>query len=405
MHVPGNRTLHGWAEKAHFTVKAFPGRDTRSALPTAHAGQKRPEALALGLRDGVVMRLESAFALALLVGCDQGPPPFDELPLRDALHASPEVVALLPDSARVQLAARFDSARARDDTTDELETSEAAAPVAMVAALDRVRQGRKGEPLVVGVLNHGAAWPIRERVYPPHAPALPPIEGTPAATTAVIENRALQGEAGAAVRALLAASGAHHLYRVVGWPAGVVAIEDTVYVNPSWLVSLAPVGVDGGDADGSTDPSATVSGGFAPNGVPGLSPDEVAPAPATATPASVLRGALTSANQGDAGVGQQPSGTDPQSPSVGDLADACSGCAGGCDTGDGDSCDGSADTSDEGSDSCANASDDGSDSCSGAGDGADAASCQISHGGGRKNSGTRLWLLAPLAFLLLKRRL
>jgi len=184
MHVPGNRTLHGWAEKAHFTVKAFPGRDTRSALPTAHAGQKRPEALALGLRDGVVMRLESAFALALLVGCDQGPPPFDELPLRDALHASPEVVALLPDSARVQLAARFDSARARDDTTDELETSEAAAPVAMVAALDRVRQGRKGEPLVVGVLNHGAAWPIRERVYPPHAPALPPIEGTPAATTA-----------------------------------------------------------------------------------------------------------------------------------------------------------------------------------------------------------------------------
>jgi hypothetical protein len=364
------------------------------------------------------MRFESTFALFLLVGCDQGPPPFDELPLRDALHATPEVVASLPDSARVQLAARFDSARAKDDTTDELATSEGATPAAMVASLDRVRQGRKGEPLVAGVLNSGAAWPIRDLAYPPHAPVLPPIEGTFAATTATMETRSLHGEAGAAVRALFAASGAHHLYRVIGWPVGAVAIDDTVYVNASWLVSLAPVGVDGGTTDGSANPGALVASGSGNNPASGTPLDGIGTAPATHQPTSVQRGALTSANQGDAGVVQQPSGSGPPSPTAGDSLDACSGCAGACDSGDGDSCDAgddgsdgsdacasSGDASDGGeTDSCANASADGSDSCSGAGDGADAASCQILRGGERKSSGTRMWLLAPLAFLLLKRR-
>jgi hypothetical protein len=407
-------------------VKPFPGEGATSVLPA----EQRPDGLALGLRKGAVMRFESTFALVLLVGCDQGPPPFDELPLRDALHATPEVVASLPDSARVQLAARFDSARAKDDTTDELVTSEGATPAAMVASLDRVRQGRKGEPLVAGVLNSGAAWPIRELAYLPHAPVLPPIEGTLAATTATMETRSLQGEAGAAVRALFAASGAHHLYRVVGWPVGAVAIDDTVYVNASWLVSLAPPGVDGGTVGGSADPGAMVAGGAAKNPASGTSLDGIGTAPATHEPTSVQRGALTPGDQGDAGVVQQPSSTNPPSPPAGDSLDACSGCAAACDSGDGDSCDGSddscangsddgsddgsdgsdacassADASDGGeSDACANAGADGSDSCSGAGDSADAASCQISRGGGRKSSGTRIWLLAPLAFLLLKRR-
>ena len=357
------------------------------------------------------MRFESTFALVLLMGCDQGPPPFDELPLRDALHATPEVVASLPDSARVQLAARFDSARAKDDTTDELATSEGATPAAIVTSLDRVRQGRKGEPLVAGVLNSGAAWPIRELAYPPHAPVLPPIEGTLAASTATMETQSLHGEAGAAVRALFAASGAHHLYRVVGWPVGAVAIDDTVYVNASWLVSLAPVGVDGGTADGSANPGAMVAGGSANSPASGTSLDGIGTEPATHEPTSVQRGAPTFGNQDDAGVVQQPSGSAPSSPTAGDSLDACSGCADACDSGNGDSCDGSddscsnaSDDGSDGSDACANASADGSDSCSGAGDGADAASCQVSRGGRRQSSGTRMWLLAPLAFLPLKRR-
>ncbi len=357
------------------------------------------------------MRLESAIVLVLLVGCEQGPPPFEELPLRDALHADPDVVASLSDSARVTLAARFEAARAKDDRTDEVATGEAGLPIAMVAALDGVRVRRKAEPLAVGILSNGAAWSVRERAYPSHAPGLPPIEGTRAAATATMEERSLQGEAGAALRALLVASGAHRLYRVVGWPAGAVAIEDTVYVNGSWLVSLAPAGADGGAADGAAEPGIAAAGGVPNSAAGAASPGGIAPA--HVAPVEILRGALTSASRGDAGVVQQPSGAAPQSSSSGDVADSCATCAAGCDTGDGESCDSgddscsspSDDSYDGGGDPCATASDDGGgDACAGAGDGTDAASCQLSRGGRHGSSGTRMWLLAPLVFLLLRRR-
>ncbi len=390
-------------------MKLFPGESVRRALAGRTRGRWRPKGWH-GVCDTLrMMRLESAFALLLLVGCDQGPPPFEELPLRDALHADPDIVASLPDTARVQLAARFETARAKDDRTDEVATGEAISPAAMVAALDGVRVRRKGEPLVVGIVSNGAAWPVREHAYPPRAPVLPPIEGRLAAATATLENWALQGEGGAAVRALFAASGAHHLHRVVGWPVGAVAIEDTVYVNGSWLVSLAPAGADGGVADGAAEPGATAASN---NATGATSWDGIAPVPANAAPAEILRGALPSANRGDAGVVQQPSGTDPQPPAAGDVADSCATCAAGCDTGDGDSCDSgddscasaSDDGSDGGGDPCASTGDDGGDACAGAGDGADAASCQVSHGSRHRNSETRIWLLAPLAFLLLRRR-
>jgi hypothetical protein len=230
-----------------------------------------------------------------------------------------------------------------------------------------------------------------------------------------MEKRALESEAGAAVRALLAASGAHHLHRVVGWPAGAVAIDDAVYVNAAWLVSLAPASgktIDGGADDGSVGqggPAAT--GTFQPAvGRVLQSPQGTSSTPATAT--SDLRGVLASANQSDAGVPVQPPGSDSPSPTVSDTADACSQCAGSCDTSGSDSCDSSADsgdacdasagtTDDSGTDSCDSASADDSASCSSAGDDA---SCQVAHGRGHRSSATRMGLMAPLAFLLLKRR-
>ena len=382
------------------------------------------------------MRLQTMFALLLLAGCDQSPP-FDLLPLRDALRADPAVIASVSETARMQLASRLESARTKDLTTDELETSEASTPASLVVALDRVRQRRQSEALMVGMLNHGAAWAIRESAVPPDAPGLPPIEGSPAAATAAMETRALEGEAGAALRALLVATGAHHLHRVVGWPAGAVAIDDTVYVNASWLVSLAPTGDDGVDGgakgvaiDGSFPPGVMAAAGAFNPSVGGGSPDPEGKAPASEVPTEVLRGALTSATQGDAGVRQQPPGTDPPSPTVSDVADACSECAAACDSSGSDSCDTRSDSSDacdsssdstDGSspdacdsnaestdasstDACNTTTADSSDSCSGAGDGADAASCQIAHTRGHKSSGIRIWLMAPLAFLLLKRR-
>ena len=373
------------------------------------------------------MRLKATFMLVLIAGCDQGSPPFDQLPLRDALRAAPEVIASMPERARIQLAARLETACAKDVAIDELPSSTTSTPDAMVVALDGVRQHRQSEPLIVGMISNGAEWPIAERVAPPHASGLPPIEGIPAVATAAMEDQALGSEAGAAVRALLSASGAHRLHRVVGWPAGAVAIDDTVYVNASWLVSLAPAGnekMDGGTDGGAITGSAS-PGVIAPTGAGNPTAGGDLPELASAVPK--LRGALPSGNRGDAGVVQQPSGYDPQPSAGGEAADACVQCADGCDTGNGDSCDSgddpcAASSDDEsgvssdpcaspaeasdgsGADACANTSGDDAAACSGAGDGADAASCQVFRSHGHKNSGTRIWLCAPLAFLLFWRR-
>jgi hypothetical protein len=356
-------------------------------------------------------------ALLLLAGCDPSPP-FDQLPLRDALCADPEVIASLPETSRIQLGTRFEGARENDVTIDRFATSNASTPATLVVVLDGVRQRRRGESLIVGLLSDGAAWAIKDSAGPSHPAPIPLVEGAAAAASATMERRALEGAAGTAVRELLAASGAHHLHRVVGWPVGAVAIDDTVYVNASWLVSLAPAAeesIDGGALDGSAShggPGATVT--FRPEvGSPSQSPKGTSPTSATRT--SALRGELTSANRSDAGVPVQPPGSDSPLPTVSDQADACSQCAAGCDTSGSDSCDSSDDSSNacdtsgdasDGSstDSCDTTSDDSSASCASTGDGADAASCQVAHGRGHTSSGTRIWLIAPLAFLLLKRR-
>jgi hypothetical protein len=365
------------------------------------------------------MRLTTTFVLLLLVGCDQGAPPFDELPLRDALRAEPEVVAAMPEAARIRLAVRLYAARASDVSVDEFDTSQAVDPAALVAAYDRIRQHRQGEPLVVGIFGNGAAWPIRDCATPSHLPSLPPTEGAPATTTATMESQALESEAGLAVRCLLAASGARRLVRIVGWPAGAIAIDETVYVNAAWLVSLAPGGdarVDGGAWDGAIGPGGALSVGAINARSGGTTP---APGGTTAGPGierSARSLAGTSANPSDAGAATQPSGNDPQAPSVVDAVDVCAECGSGCDTSSGDSCaDGdnssdpcasSADSTDSGADPCSATSSDDSDPCSATASdgGADAASCQVARGRGRSNFGTRLWLLAPLAFLLFRRR-
>ncbi|MGB8298864.1 MAG: hypothetical protein WCG85_25835 [Polyangia bacterium] len=350
------------------------------------------------------MRLKSACLLILLAGCDEGPPPFDELPLRDALGADPETVALLPEAARMALAARFEAARANDVAVDEI--GEARTPAAMVVAVDRARQRRQAEPLMAGTIGNGLAQPMVDRATSPDTPGLPPVAGVSAAATAAIETLALETEAGTVVRALLAASGAQHLARVVGWPVGVVAIDDTIYVNAAWLVGLAPdagENADGGSVAGSSSGGSGTLVASRPAG-PGASlHTETATAEAPSSPhlpsKAVLRGV-----QFDAG---EPSSSSPDNANPGD---SCSACADACaassaDTGSSDSCDSSDDTADNGGDACNSTADDGGDACNAAADGSDsAANCQVSRGGGRKKSGTLVWLLAPLAFLLSRRQ-
>jgi hypothetical protein len=72
-------------------------------------------------------------------------------------------------------------------------------------------------------------------------PSLPAIEtdAPSMSTTRDEETLALNGIAGQIVAAAMRRSGAHRVVRVVSWPAAVVAIDDAVYVNASWLVVMA----------------------------------------------------------------------------------------------------------------------------------------------------------------------
>jgi hypothetical protein len=254
---------------------------------------------------------------------------------------------------------------------------------------------------------------------------LPPTEGVTAVATAQIEKRALDTKAGAAVRALLADSGAQHLQRVVGWPIGAVAIDDTVYVNASWLVALAPADekVDGG-ADVKASSVGSQAGASVPKrpivGTPlGIESAEEEDTPATSDSTPILRETFTMTNRPDAGPTTSATTSSSQSDNVA-LDDACSACADSCATSNNDSCDtsdessDSCDTSDESTDnSCNSSADDSSQACNSTTDTSSqacsstdegAATCQVAHGGRRKNSGTLPWLLAPLGFLLFRKR-
>jgi hypothetical protein len=355
----------------------------------------------------------------VFVGCGEAGPPLDELPLRDALRAEPEIVARLPTAARQRLAARLDSARAGDVTTDPVAGADPGAPAALVSVLDQARERRSAESLMVGAIADGIARPVVEQVAMGGAMSapLPVLEGESASATAVLEARALDGEAGASLRALLAGSGARRLWRVVGWPVGAIAIGDIAYVNASWLVGLAPADADGdGDgADGSmhsalnaeratSGAAATSTGAISSDVVDAGAPSSDAGAALAATERASLPdlNPVASATGGatDGGVSQPPPPAPSPAPTVGPgLLDACAAGSDGCDSSD-DSCSGS--TDDGSDDSCSGTSDDGSDdSCSTPPD--DGSSCQVSRGGRRAHAGTVLWLLAPLGFLLGRR--
>jgi hypothetical protein len=373
--------------------------------------------------------------LALFIGCGEGGPPLDELPLRDALRAEPEVVAGLPPAAKAGLAGRLEAARLSDVTTDHLE-NEAASSAALITLLDRTRERRLAGPLMVGAIADGLARPVLDRVATGDtsmAP-LPVLEGESAVATAALESRALDGEAGASVRALMTASGARRLSRVVGWPIGAIAIGDIVFVNASWLVALAPGDGDGPDAGlGGPPPSERAATGTGSPASGRIAPSVADGGVSSGADAGELSPAVDAGEQmsppnlypiADAGGGEAVDGGRPTPPAPTPPAptppppipppptpppptttvdpsfwDACGAGADSCGAA-GDSCD---TTTDDGSDdSCSGTTDDGSDdSCTTPPD--DGGGCQVAHGGRRAHVGTLLWLLAPLGFLLGRR--
>ena len=330
-----------------------------------------------------------------LIGCGDGTPPLDELPLRDTLRADPSVVAAMGDSARQRLAARFEAAATGDATSDVI--ADGPTPAAEVAALDEARVRRAADALVVGTMGGGVARPVALGVAVPTP--LPPLEGEVATTTAAVEARALEGVAGERLRALLAVSSAQRLARVVGWPAGAVAIGETIYVDASWLVALAPIegGLDGSaaaDGGASGSPASVGTGGDStPSGV--------------AAPSSPIALAASAASFDGGIYTPPPPPPPPPSPDGPSFWDACS--AGSDCAASSDSCD-----TTSSSDSSCSGTDDGSDSsCSGTDDGsadactappADGGGCRVSPGRERPRDATIVWVLAPLVFLIGRRR-
>jgi hypothetical protein len=371
----------------------------------------------------------------LFAGCGAGPPPLDELPLRDTLRADPEVVAALPDEARARLAARLETARARDSVSEDVAGDDED-PSRLVASVDDARAQRDADPLIVGAISGGVARPFAERADESDVTALPSLEDAAGGATADAEAAALGADAGNAVRALLKASRASRLRRVTGWPTGAMAIGDVVYVNAAWLVALAPDRSGRPDGGASALPASGASAALASGRA--TAPDPGPTATAREEESALARSAGAYA-QVDGGTPPPPE--PPPAPDDTSFWDACSACSYACatspscgsdssdscddtsDDGSSDSCDGgpddgSSDSCDTGpadgsSDSCDTGPADGSsDACSGADDGS-GDGCQVAraarprcrfrgrHGG---RGTTEAWLLAPLGFLAASQR-
>lgn len=361
------------------------------------------------------MRWIGAWLVFLVAGCvvascGETVPPFDELPLRDALRADPGTVAALSDPARARLAARFEQARAHDGAVDRLPDDSPADPGLVVVALDRIRQGRQAEPLLTGVISQGAAWTIAGNG--PGPTPLPSLEGATTGPTAAMEARALAGTAGDELRLLLAATGAHRLARVLAWPVGAVAVDDVIYVNAAWLVALAAT--ERPPADGGV-PSEGVGSAASLPAVAGKARQRdgtQAEGPATAVVLDSPPGRVV----GDAGV--PPASYGPYSPPPASqtvTSDGCNACADSCGSSDSQSCDSSGDGSGDdsgdgcdsgaqdtgGSDSCAGG-DQGGDACAGGGGDVQTSGCQIGARPGRRRAPSA-WVVLPLAYLLFRR--
>ena len=190
-------------------------------------------------------------------------PPLEQLGLRDALLARPEVIAALLPAAHQQLAQRFEDARRHPGNPQEPVVATAFTPVDEVRAVDEGRLGRGRDALIAGQLQLTAAGlevPFFSAEVADGPAPLPPLEGVPAGATAEDEAIALRGTAGAVLRGLLDQSGASRLVRVVSWPVAAVAIKEAVYVNAAWLMAMAPLPTHGADPTPKSAGSPTEAG-------------------------------------------------------------------------------------------------------------------------------------------------
>lgn len=223
-----------------------------------------------------------AVGVALLAGCSaQSAPPFDELPLRDALRAEPATLRTLSPAARAALAQRLLAEPMPEGAT---HTCGELAAVETARELDERRRGEgRDAPVLAWADDQGAcaeqpeagatdagdasqshenepsqgdAGAGHDAGDPSDAPqpapsAAPSARGAPntsapswwlfgprPTSTADEESLALAGRAGAVLEEIARRAGTSRVERVTGWPVGVLARGATLYVNGAWLAAL-----------------------------------------------------------------------------------------------------------------------------------------------------------------------
>lgn len=224
------------------------------------------------------------FATTLvLMGCGQDAPPYDDLPLRDALRAAPEVVASLSFETRQELARRLDAAGLADAGAMTLELPETVTIDSLARVADEARENQGHDALIVGeiiaepnnfllngeniddeTLNRLTVGPIMLRGRPGAQ--------TAGAQTATLEEAALRGRAGKWLRELSGRTNTKQMVRTTGVPFGAWAFEDKLYVNASWLVAMAALEEDiivAGPVNGSAPPKTPQSVDYHPYNLPG----------------------------------------------------------------------------------------------------------------------------------------
>ncbi|WP_437800121.1 hypothetical protein [Sorangium sp. So ce693] len=196
-----------------------------------------------------MLRAVALLALPALGACGAETPPYDDLPLRDALSAAPEVLAALPEEVLHDVAVRLEEAHGEQGDETAIDGAEIASVPALVRSADAARDELGKDAVVLGALEPSedgfvlrsvtavAAGRGPEGPLDRPAPALAGQAASP--ETAPLEEAALGGRAGEILAELARRADAHDVVRVTGLPAGVIAQDHTVYVNAAWLVALS----------------------------------------------------------------------------------------------------------------------------------------------------------------------
>lgn len=184
-----------------------------------------------------------AIALAsTIVGCGDDSPPYEVLPLRDALRAAPEVVAGLSHEARYDLALRLRNAQQVESETLTFNP-ESLSLEPLVTSADSVRESSGKDAFMLGEIlaTEGHGLVEIDALSDADMTNTEPLDvrGKVDDDVAPFEDAALRGEAGKTLRGFVAHAHAKNVVRMTGLPVAAVAWNDTVYVNESWLVAMS----------------------------------------------------------------------------------------------------------------------------------------------------------------------